>query len=637
MAISLSPAVTVQETNLTGYVAAVATTTGAYAGEFSWGPVGHVTQVTNELDLLNFGKPSSNNFPTWYTAYNFLSYADDLLLVRAETNAMRNAVVSGTALKVRNSTDYDNTFTSGGNSVGMFAAKYPGSLGNSLKVSIADANTFTRTLTGTVAVASASNVVTGTSTVFTSEVSVGDYIVVTVSGSAITKQVTAIASATSLTVDSVYSGTATGVTATGNWEFSKLFSGAPIASDTALSMGVTNDGLHMVVVDEDGMFSGVPGSVLEKFENVSKALNAKRFDGTSAYYKTVLNRESAYAWWMDHPNSSDISSSGTAWGSALASAQVIKTLKYNITYSLTGGVDGFGATDGELETAFGIFSDDQSYDISLVMTGKASPTLASWVISNIGEVRKDCVVFVSPVNVSDSSVIVGSASSNIDQIVAFRNALPSSTYAFLDSGYKYQYDKYNDVYRWIPMNGDIAGLCARTDQTNDPWFSPAGLNRGQIKNVVKLATNPSKPQRDTLFQNAVNPVVTFLRDGTVLFGDKMLTGRASAFDQLNVRRLFIVMEKAIATAAKYQLFEQNNDLTAKLFVNMMNPYLRDIQGRQGIEEFLIDVGPTVNTGQVKATKTFAAKIYIRPIGAIRFISLEFIAVRSDVSFTEIQH
>jgi hypothetical protein len=636
MAIQLSPAVSVKETDLTGYVNAVSTTTGAFAGEFEWGPVGYVTQVTNELDLLNFGKPKSQNFQAWYTAYNFLSYASDLLLVRAETNAMRNAVCSGTAVKVKNRDDYDNSFVNGTNSVGMVAAKYPGSKGNSLKVSFADANTFTRALTGTVQVQASSATVTGTSTAFTTEVSVGDYIVVTISGSDITKKVTAIGSATSLTVDTEYDSNASGLTATGKWEYSGFFSAAPIVSDTALNMGATQDGLHMVVVDEDGLFSGLPGTVLEKFENVSKALDAKRYDGTSAFYKTVLNRESGYVWWMDHPQSGD-QGTGTAWGTALASGLAYKNLKYNLTYTLSGGVDGFGATDGELETAFGLFADDQSYDISLVMTGKASSTLANWVISNVGDVRKDCIVFVSPVKVSDGSVIVGSQSTNIDDLVTFRNAMPSSTYAFLDSGYKYQYDKYNDVMRWIPLNGDIAGLAARTDQTNDPWFSFAGLTRGQIKNVVKLATNPNKTQRDKLFQNAINPVVTFLRDGTVLFGDKMCTNRASAFDQASVRRLFIVMEKAIATAAKYQLFEQNNDLTAKLFTNMMKPYLRDIQGRQGIEEFLIDVGKTVNTGEVKARKEFAAKIYVKPIGAIRFVSLEFVAVRSDVSFSEIQH
>jgi hypothetical protein len=636
MAIQLSPAVSVQESDFTGYVAAVATSTGALAGEFAWGPVGYVTQTTNELDLLNFGKPNSNNYTDWYTAYNFLSYASNLLLVRAETSAMRNAVATGTALKVLNSHDYDNLYVNGGNSVGIVAAKYPGTLGNGLKVSYSDAASFSKTLTGTVAVQTSSNVVTGTSTAFTTEVAVGDYIVVTISGSDVAKKVTAIASDSSLTVDSAYTANASALTATGKWEFSAYFAGAPVVSDTALAMGATQDGLHMVVVDEDGVFTGTPNTVLEKFDNVSKAQDAKRFDGTSAYYKNVLNRESAYVWWMDHPDSS-VEGTGTAWGSTLSAGEAYKNLKYNQTVSLAGGVDGWGATDGEMETAFALFADDQTYDINLVMTGAASPTLANWVIGNIGDVRKDCVVFVSPVDVNDNSVIVGSASSNIDQIVAFRNALTSSTYAFLDSGYKYQYDKYNDVNRWIPLNGDIAGLAARTDETNDPWFSFAGLNRGQIKNVIRLATNPNKSQRDTLFQNSINPVVTFLRDGTVLFGDKTLTSRASSFDQVSVRRLFIVMEKAIATAAKYQLFEQNNDLTAKLFLNMMNPYLRDIQGRQGIEEFLIDVGPTVNTGQVKATKTFAAKIYIKPVGAIRFISLQFIAVRSDVSFSEIQH
>lgn len=634
MAIQLSPAVSFTETDLTGYVNAVATTTGAFAGEFAWGPVNYVTQVTNELDLLNFGKPNSSTYLAWYTAYNFLSYTSDLLLVRAETTAMRNAVTSGTAVKIPNSAFYDNSFVNGSNGVGMFAAKYPGTLGNGLRVSMADAASYSKTLTGTVQVQTSSAVVTGTGTQFVNEVAVGDNFTVSVSGTEYTKKVLSIESATSLTVDSTYSANSSALEASVEWEYAGQFSGAPIDSDTAVAMGASNDGLHIVVVDEDGVFTGTPGTVLERFDNVSKASDAKRFDGTSAYYKTVLNRESAYVYWMDHPESSDITGD-TNWGSALTAGVEYKTQKLNISYSLTGGVDGYGATDGELETAFAHFADDQSYDVSLVMTGKASATLANWVISNVGDVRKDCVVFVSPVKVSDGSVIVGSTSTQIDDLVAFRNAMPSSTYAFLDSGYKYQYDKYNDVFRWIPLNGDIAGLAARTDYTNDPWFSFAGFNRGQIKNVTKLATNPNKTQRDTLFKNAINPVATFLREGTVLFGDKMLTNRASAFDQASVRRLFIVLEKAIATAAKYQLFEQNDDLTAKMFTNMISPYLRDIQGRRGIEEFLVDVGQTVNTGEVKARKEFAAKIYVKPIGAIRYVGLEFIAVRSDVSFTEI--
>jgi hypothetical protein len=422
-------------------------------------------------------------------------------------------------------------------------------------------------------------------------VAVGDYITVNVSGTDIKKKVLTITSATSLTVDSNYSANSSGLVATCEWEYASQFAGAPVVSDTALKMGVTLDGLHIVVVDEDGLFTGTPGVVLEKFENMSKALDAKMFDGTSAFYKTVLNRTSATCTGWITRLAGDLNGT-TSWGSTLCAGLAFKTLKYNISYSLTGGLDGYGATDGELQTAFSLFADDQSYDVSLVMTGKASPVLANWVISNIGEVRKDCIVFVSPVNVWRQLTDRGFCFYADRRVVAFRNALPSSTYAFLDSGYKYQYDKYNDVYRWIPLNGDIAGLAARTDYTNDPWFSFAGFNRGQIKNVVKLATNPNKAQRDTLFKNAINPVVTFLRDGTVLLGDKMLTNRTSAFDQVSVRRLFIVMEKAISTAAKYQLFEQNDELTAKLFTNMISPYLRDIQGRRGIEEFLVNVGPT---------------------------------------------
>mgnify|MGYP006285414313 FL=1 len=281
-----------------------------------------------------------------------------------------------------------------------------------------------------------------------------------------------------------------------------------------------------------------------------------------------------------------------------------------------------------------LLADDTQYDISLIPVGKASTTVAQYVIG-LAESRADCVVFVSAQDVTSGDPIIGTGSAATDKIVAYRNALSSTSYAVLDSGYKYQYDRYNDKYRWVPLNGDTAGLCARTDYTNDPWFSPGGLNRGQIKNVVKLAVNPTKAQRDLLYKNGVNPVVTFPGEGTVLFGDKTLLAKPSAFDRINVRRLFIVMEKAIATAAKFQLFEFNDGFTRAQFKNLVEPFLRDVQGRRGITDFVVKCDDTNNTGQVIDANQFVADIYVKPNRSINFITLNFVAARSSVSFTEL--
>ena len=286
-------------------------------------------------------------------------------------------------------------------------------------------------------------------------------------------------------------------------------------------------------------------------------------------------------------------------------------------------------------SAYELFANDELYDISLIPVGKASAVVAEYVINNVAEIRKDCLVFVSPQNISTGEVIVGSGDTAVDDLNAYRNELPSTSYAVLDSGYKYQYDRYNDKYRYIPLNGDIAGLCARTDNTNDPWWSPGGLNRGQIKNVVRLAVNPSKTDRDNLYKNGVNPVVSFPGQGVVLFGDKTLLSRPSAFDRINVRRLFIVLEKAIATAAKFQLFEFNDSFTRAQFKALVEPFLRDVQGRRGVIDFRVKCDDTNNTGEIIDRNEFVADIFIKPNRSINFITLNFIAARSSVSFEEI--
>lgn len=636
MATNLSPAVNVREIDLTTTVTGTNTSSCVFAGEFIWGPVNDITQVTNEAVLVSrFGTPTNTTFASFFSAKNFLDYSNNLKVVRVSTVGQKNAVTSGTAIKIGNEAVYDASYSNGEASVGMFAAKYPGAIGNSIKVSACDAATFSSTLTGTVAVAAASATVTGTGTAFTTETTVGSYVVVTVSGTTITKQVTAIASDTSLTLDSVAGVTGTGLTATAKWEYYQYFSGAPVDSNKAVSMGASGDGMHVVIVDEDGLFTGVPNTLLQTFDNISKASNAVKFDGTSGYYKTVLNA-SNYVWWMDHPDTADLTTTGTDMGGVVVAATAFKSFKKPITRSLTGGVDGDAATDGEIKLAYDLFKDTDKTDVNLIVTGKVNADVSKYVLQNLAETRLDCVAFLSPCD-PDGKPIIGDTSESLEAIIDWYDTVNvSSSYGFADTGYKYQYDKYNDVYRWIPLNADIAGLCARTDYTAETWFSPAGLNRGHIKNVTRLAFNPDKPARDELFKRNINPVVSFPGEGTVLFGDKTMLRRPSAFDALNVRRLFVYLERTIAQSAKYFLFEQNTELTRQLFAGLITPLLRDIKGRQGITDFYVDVGASVNTPDTIDAGELRANIFIKPVRAIRFINLNFIATRTSANFVEIE-
>ena len=637
MANFLSPEVRVRETDLTITTPGVAVSTGAFVGEFVWGPVGDVTQISNESVLATrFGKPTNATYASFYSAKNFLDYSNNLMVVRVSTAGQLNAVSTGSAVKIGNANAYEISYIDGEASVGMFAAKYPGAMGNSIKVSIADSATFSRNLTGTVAVSTGSATVSGTNTVFTEELSVGSYVTFTVGGTSVTKQVTGISSDTTITVNSNFSASGTGLTGTAKWEYADLFSAAPVDSNRALDMGASKDGLHAVVIDEDGLFSGIAGTVLETFDNISKASDALRFDGTSGYYKTVINN-SAYVWWMDHPDSADLTLTGTNFGGAVIASTAFKELKKPLTRSLSGGADGSAATDGEMQLAWDLFKKTEQIEVSLLITGKVSLAVQQYVIQNIAETRLDCVAFVSPINANTGAPIIGDTAESLESIINWYNTVNvSSSYGVADTGFKYQYDKYNDVYRWVPMNADVAGLCARTDFVAETWYSPAGLNRGQIKNVTRLAYNPDKAARDELFKRNINPIVSFPGEGTVLFGDKTMLRRPSAFDAIGVRRLFIVLEKSIAQASRYYLFDQNTELTRQLFAGTINPQLRDVRGRQGITDFYVDVGPTVNTPDTIDAGELRANIFIKPVRSIRFISLNFIATRTSAKFSEIE-
>ena len=557
MAFQLSPGVNVSEIDLTTIVPSVATSIGAFAGPFGWGPVGEIITISDEVRLADtFGKPDSSNYEYWFSAANFLAYTNNLKIVRAygigsTFNATANSSASGVTIK--NDEDWDNNYSGGANTYGHFAARYAGAIGNSLRVSVADANTYA------------------------------------------------------------------------TWTYSTQFTAAPSTSTYVTQKGGANDEIHIIVVDEDGLFSGSRGTVLEKFGFVSKASDAKDDSGNTNYYKNVIANKSKYVHWLSHPSTVG---TGTAWGSS-ANATAFAVMTSNTTVSLTGGADGTVST-ANVVTAYDSFDNAESVDISLVISGPAGQTLADSLIS-MAETRKDCVVFLSP----EKADVVDNAGSEVTDVKAYRDTLTSTSYAVLDGNWKYQYDKYNDVYRWIPLNGDVAGLCARTDLERDPWYSPGGLNRGIIKNIVKLAFNPTKTNRDDLYVKGINPVVSFQGEGTVLFGDKTLQSKPSAFDRINVRRLFIVLEKAIARAARFSLFEFNDQFTRAQFVALVEPFLRDVQGRRGITDFKVVCDETNNTGEVIDRNEFIGDIYIKPARSINFIQLNFVAVRTGVSFDEV--
>ena len=648
MAFQVSPGVLVKEIDLTNVVPAVATSIGAIAGGFSQGPVDEIIPIGSEQELVSiFGKPYSTNFETWFTAANFLQYTNGLRVVRADTAAV-NATADGTGLKIKNDSDYDTNYADGSGSVGNWAAKFPGAYGNALGVSVCtNATAFEQTTTSLVDDATLAAGDTSVTVDDGTEFSVGDIVYFQETDGS-QYEVTAVAG-NDLTIrqldnpngGGLKSAIADNTAIRRRWKFYDLFDSAPGTSTWATGKGVTSDEMHVVVYDRTGGITGfdsdVAGqrttAVIETFPFVSQAASARTPQGGTNFYANVVNTGSLYVRWMDHDpsltNAGTDLASGNAYASTAGDAGVI-------TSTLAGGTDD-DPTIGELDLAYDLFADADTVDINLVMAG-TSPAGTDGVthatnLIDLAEARKDIVVFISPRRADVVGVTTGAAQTN--NVKGFFDNLSSSSYAVFDSGYKYMYDKYNDVYRHVPLNGDIAGLCANTDNVAEPWFSPGGYNRGQIRGAVKLAYNPTKAERDILYPARVNPVCTFPGQGTVLFGDKTALSRPSAFDRINVRRLFIVLEKAIATAAKYQLFEFNDAFTQAQFRNLVEPFLRDVQGRRGITDFSVVADETNNTGEVIDRNEFVADIYIKPARSINFITLNFIAVRTGVSFSEI--
>ncbi len=698
MSFLVSPGVHVREIDLTGIVPAVPTTIGGIAGAFEKGPVGSIVRVGSEEEMVKiFGEPqnTSNQFETFFTAANFLQYSDQLSIVRCESG-VTNAIASGTSFIIRDDDHYEDAFKDGQASVGEWAARTAGTHGNSLGVSICATSTAYEETAKTTTTATESIGATVIDLTSASGFNVHD-IVNFGETLGFEYQVTAVSTDEStITVklkdDPTGAGlqteVASGASVRRRWRFYDLFDAAPGTSDFATeNKRGTQDEMHIVVFDQLGEISGFSvtangnrtNAVLETFPNLSKNSAGKSPQGDSTYYADKIFRSSSYIYWMDHntagenwgtdfdgqdvsivmedggsdgagtdagdnivldgTNSAQNDAGGKIQGETGVTSYV--ALDTPTTTLLKNGTDDYAVTAGELQNAYDEFKDAETVDINLILGGKgggdantaASQDTHVTMLTALVEDRKDCVAFVSPYRAA--TVGVSSSNTATANVVEAFDLCPSSSYVVFDSSYKYMYDKYNDVYRYVPMNGDTAGLCAYTDNVADPWFSPAGLNRGNVRGAIKLSYTPKKSERDQLYRARVNPVVDFPGQGVVLFGDKTALSKPSAFDRINVRRLFLVLEKAIATASKFQLFEFNDEFTRASFRNLVEPFLRDVQGRRGIFDFRVVCDDTNNTGEVIDRNEFIGDIYIKPARSINFITLNFVAVRTGVEFSEV--
>ena len=696
MAFLVSPGVQVKEVDLTNVVPAVATSIGAIAGPFEKGPVGEVTPIGSEEELVKiFGKPNSNNFETFFTAANFLQYSDALRVVRAESGVL-NATAGSTGLLIRNTEHYLESFADGQGSVGEWAARTAGIHGNSLGVSIcSDATDYEQTAVTTTSAeesAGQTTISVTDATVF----GVGDIVNFGESNNEEYEvtQVNDSGSSDTIVIKlkddpngaGLQNTISSGTNIRRRWRFYDLFDAAPGTSSFATQNGRgTSDELHIVVYDRQGLISGFDvdsngnrtNGVLETFANLSKNNTAKSPQGDSIYYPDVIYRQSEFVYWMDHntggtnwgtdidgTTGGDLLLDGTDSSSTDAGDKVLLDstdggsdagdnidledgtsgyagLGAPTISNLSGGTDDYAVTAGELEIAYDRFEDTESLDVNLIIGGKGGGAGDSQstqdthvtMLTALVEKRKDCVAFVSPFR--SATVGLSSSTTQTDNVINAFDQCPSSSYVVFDSGYKYMYDKYNDVFRFVPLNGDIAGLCANTDQVADSFFSPAGFNRGRIRGAIKLSYNPNKAERDRLYRARVNPVVNFAGQGVTLFGDKTALNKPSAFDRINVRRLFLLLEKAIATAAKFQLFEFNDEFTRAQFRNLVEPFLRDVQGRRGITDFSVVADASNNTGEVIDRNEFVADIFVKPSRSINFITLSFVATRTGVAFSEV--
>jgi len=746
-----SPGVVFQERDLTTITTLSTANVGLLAAPFADGPVEQIVEIANERELANvFGKPNENNYEYWFTASQFLAYGGTLKTVRVSSSSLKNGVFDHTGgvdtILIKNLDEYESTHETSGSNTFTWAARTPGSLGNSIGIFVTDAGAdqvlgLTAPSTGNehefvadeavTAASGAAGKVFKYSIVLSIDTIVGSFapgVATTINiggseesvtvlsydspnkkleialpaggvtgilgdGQVITQGTNTAAINTTISrrlfvgldngsiefaaSDSVEDTNSTAVVATSAVdEYTEReylpglkwinVAGRPTTTNWTSNAGGSNDELHVLVLDIDGKITGTTGAVLERFIGLSKASDAKTTIGETNYYVTVIKQRSQYIYWGAHETSVFNATSTAAdgnWGltassryfNRLRSSSGTTSYPTNATtlnstnnsthyYRLTTGADyatGAGqytVTNTDLVSAYELGEDPESQVVDFILTGPSGSDDAAAIakitsLVNIAEERRDCMLFVSPRR--GNIVGVSSATTATDNIIDFFNQLPSSSYVAFDSGYKYIYDKYNDVYRYVPCNGDVAGLCLQTTEVAEPWFSPAGFQRGNLRNAIKLAFTPTKSQRDRLYGARVNPIVSFPGQGVVLYGDKTALGFASAFDRINVRRLFLTLERVISGAAKSQLFEQNDESQRSLFLNIVEPYLRDVQGRRGVTDFLVKCDTDNNPPEAVDRGEFYAEIFVKPTRTINYITLTFVATRTGVAFTEV--
>lgn len=614
MVFSVSPSVNVREVDLTTSIPAITTPPAAIAGVFRWGPVNERILISSEIELTNvFGTPTDFNAETYFTAADFLSYSNALFVTRVVD---ANAAIAFASI----------------NSDEVFQSKYPGALANGIEIAYIvtdndavdpqfDEEVFSIGSTFDISFRETTLEVQTSDELGDIDVKIGDVLRLSTETSAQDLEVLAITLTNTEVVANTeiftyefefkqrYNLTDGPTKVTRRWAYAALTEEAPAAGN-----------ITIIVIDGTGEITGNIGQILEKFENLSTKAGTKAPDGTNRYYRDFITERSNFI----RPGQDDIGD--PVDGIFVSDRQYL---------TLAGGADSSNENDiafGVVAQGYDLYKEANDVDVSFILQGKAnSSNLANFLIANIAEHRRDCVVFVSPTR--EDVVDVATEQQKLTNLLNYRAELQNSSYSFIDSGYKLRYDKYNDVFRFVPLNGDMAGLASLVE----PFESPAGFRKGRVRNVIKLAFNPNKAQRDQLYGKDINPVITQVGQGTILFGDKtgLGTNTGSAFSRLNVRRLFITVEKAIATVSAQFLFEFNDEFTQNQFRQIVDPFLRDIQGRRGIIDFRVISDATVNTPQVIDANTFRANIFIKPARAINFIELTFVATRTGVEFEEI--
>lgn len=647
MASQTSPGIIVQERDFTNSrLQETITNVGAIAGPFTKGEVGVAKLITNEKELVEtFGKPTANNYEYWFTASEFLNYGGNLQVARISssnagylTNAnATGAVASGISnIKVNNLSAYE-TNVENATPQYYYIAKTPGTWGNSLKVATIDAGADQiLTLASGVSFAQGATVTNGagvTGKVYEANTSDTTKVAVVLD-----------AGSAKFAANDTVSGTT--VSTVVDWyDEQYIIAGAikwnsvaprPGTSPYVASKGGKNDEMHVVVIDDDGGISGTSITILEKILYVSKASDAKTTEGENNFYKRVIKGRSKYVYSGTH----EAASVYTYAGAVDTSETALSVNKFKLygakIYDFASGTDYQNYNVGnETQTYLDVFTDVETLNIDYILAGPSTAAKANSLI-NLANIRKDCIAFISP---RRSDVIGSDASTTVAQknnVVAFFEGISdSSSYAVFDNNYKYIYDRFNDTYRWIPCNADVAGLCVNTATISEPWYSPAGFNRGNLRNAVKIAFNPTKDQRDELYAKRVNPITAFPGQGIVLFGDKTALRSPSAFDRINVRRLFLIIERTIKDFSKNVLFELNDETTRNNFTTQVTNYLRDVQARRGMTDFLVVADASNNTADVIDRNEFVADIYVKPSRSINFITLTFVATRTGVSFDEV--